>query len=364
MYENIFKSIEIGNLKLKNRIVFAPTSWNYSKEKSIEKFVELAKGGVGLIVVGDINVSTSFSPTTMSLKNEAHREYLKVIVDEVHKYGAAISAQLFHSEYDAIKLFEFISKNKLNGAGIREWINQSSKEYVNILSIREILEIQNYFVESAKLAKDMGFDMIQIHGDRLLGSFSSEIFNSREDEYGGTSKKRAIMSIEIVEKIREVLPDFPIEYKLPIRKNDPDIGKGGPTIEESTIFVTNLDKAGVDSFHVCIANHSKLEDTIPSLKHPYLVGEGCFLDLADAVRKNTDKIVCTVGKLQTPKFVDEILEKRVDMVAFSRQLIADSAWINKVKCNAVENIKYCKFCNVKCTSSLINRTKFGCVLDK
>lgn len=364
MYENILKAIEIGNLKLKNRIVFAPTSWNYSEKESLEKFGNLAKGGVGLIVVGDINVSTPLAKTTMSLKNEDHRNHLKLIIDEVHKYGCAISAQLFHSEYDTLKILESMQKDKLNGVAIRDLIKISTNEYINNLSVSEILKIQNSFVESAKLAKDLGFDMIQIHGDRLLGSFSSNIFNLREDDYGGNVKKRAVMSIEIVEKIRAALPDFPIEYKLPIRKLSPDIGKGGSTLEESSTFVTGLDKAGIDSFHVCIANHSKLEDTIPSFKHPYLLGEGCFLDLATEVRKHTNKIVCTVGKLQTPEFIDEILENKVDMVALSRQLIADTNWVNKVEKNETDAIKYCKFCNVKCTGSLINRTAFGCILDK
>ena len=43
--------------------------------------------------------------------------------------------------------------------------------------------------------------------------------------------------------------------------------------------------------------------------HPYLKGEGCFLDLAKEVKKHTNKVVCGVGKLQTPEFINNVLEK-------------------------------------------------------
>ncbi|WP_309451138.1 hypothetical protein [Clostridium sp.] len=52
------------------------------------------------------------------------------------------------------------------------------------------------------------------------------------------------------------------------------------------------------------------------------------------------------------------------MVGLSRQLIADEAWALKVKEGREKEIQYCRFCNVKCTNALINRTEFGCVLHK
>ncbi|MDR3597744.1 MAG: hypothetical protein P4L60_23695 [Clostridium sp.] len=57
-------------------------------------------------------------------------------------------------------------------------------------------------------------------------------------------------------------------------------------------------------------------------------------------------------------------ENIVHMVGLSRQLIADEAWALKVKEGREKEIQYCRFCNVKCTNALINRTEFGCVLHK
>ena len=362
MYDNIFKSIKIRNLEIKNRIVFAPTSMAYDKETYIEKLINMASGEVGLIVIGDISVVDSFHHTIPTLSDDKHIDSYKRITDAVHKYGCKISAQLFHPDYDVETIKESIKLKSSSREHLREMMKESTCNYVNDMPKSEIDKIQNNFVEAAIRAKESGFDMVQVHGDRLLGSFSSSIFNKREDEYGGNTENRSRMSVNIVKKIREELYDMPIDYKLGIRKENPDIGKGGPTIEEVETFVTLLDKAGVDSFHVTIANHSLIKDTVPPSNHPYLKNEGCFLDLAKEVKKYTDKVVCAVGKFKTPEFIDSVLENDVDMVALSRQFIADNKWVIKVKEGKAEDIDYCRFCNVKCTNALMNGTPFGCVL--
>lgn len=365
MYHSIFKPIKIRNLEIKNRVVFAPTTMGYDANGLFNKLVNIAKGDTGLIIVGDVSVRSSFHAGIPTLEKDEHIEYFKKIIDAVHKYGCKISAQLFYPEYNVDYIGELARSNKGSREEIRRLLKENTLNYINELSKEKINEIQEAFVKAAIRAKESGFDMIQIHGDKLLGSFSSSIFNRREDEYGGSEENRATMSVEIVKKIRKKLPDMPIDYKLAIRKENPDIGKGGPSVDEVKTFVTLLDEAGVDSFHVTIANHSTINDTIPAYSHPYLKGEGCFFDLAKEVKKYTDKIVCGVGKLKSPDFIEQSLEENiVHMVALSRQLIADESWVLKVKEGRKEEIQYCNFCNVKCTNALINKTDFGCILHK
>ena len=104
--------------------------------------------------------------------------------------------------------------------------------------------------------------MIQIHGDRMCGSFSSSIYNHRTDEYGGTAENRARFAVEAVSAVREKLPDMPIDYKLAVRQENPHYGNAGVIEDELKVFVPMLEKAGVTSFHVTLANHSDLENTI------------------------------------------------------------------------------------------------------
>ncbi len=61
------------------------------------------------------------------------------------------------------------------------------------------------------------------------------------------------------------------------------------------IFVPLLERAGVTSFHVTLANHSALENTIPPANHPYFGHPGCFLKFCNEVRQYTDLPICGVG---------------------------------------------------------------------
>lgn len=365
MYENIFKPIKIRDLEIKNRIVFAPTSMGYDDEGTLNKFAGVAQGGTGLIIVGDVSVRSSFHGGMRTLDDDKNIEYFKRITDEVHKYGCKISAQLFYPEYDVDHIVGLMRGGKISREDIRKELKESTINYVNELTKEKIEEIQESFIKAAVRAKKAGFDMIQIHGDRLLGSFSSSIFNKRTDEYGGNERNRAKMSVEIVEKIRKELPHMPIEYKVGIRKENPHIGNGGVTVSETGSFVEMLDESGVDSFHVAIANHSTIKNTIPAFNHEHLKGEGCFLDLAQEVKKHTDKPVCGVGKLKSPDFIDNAINNGIiDMAGLSRQLIADEIWPQKVNEGRIDEILFCRFCNVKCTNALMNHSEFGCVLHK
>ena len=108
-------------------------------------------------------------------------------------------------------------------------------------------------------------------------------------------------------------------------------GNAGVVESELGIFVPLLTDAGVTSFHVTLANHSSLEDTIPPANHPYFKEQGCFLKFCDEVRQYTDKPITGVGGLNQPDFVEQQLASgRITCAAMSRQLLADPEWPNKV----------------------------------
>ena len=93
---------------------------------------------------------------------------------------------------------------------------------------------------------------------------------------------------------------------------------------ELSTFAPLLVDAGVTSFHVTLANHSSLEDTIPPTNHPYFKEQGCFLKFCDEVCQYTDKPITGVGGLNQPDFVEQQLAcGRISCAAMSRQLLAD-----------------------------------------
>ena len=199
----------------------------------------------------------------------------------------------------------------------------------------------------------------------MCGSFSSAVYNFRTDCYGGAPENRARFAVEAVRAIRRRLPDLPIDYKLAVRQEEPHYGNAGVVEAELPIFVPLLEQAGVTSFHVTLANHGSLTDTIPPANHPYFRGQGCFLKYCDQVRALTKLPVCGVGGLSDPAFITgQIAAGRIDCAAMSRQLIADPAWPEKVFSGREKEIHRCVRCNKACLGGMMAHQGVHCIYER
>ena len=56
MYETIGSPVKLGNVTLKNRIVFAPTTLGVPNDAYLERIEKIAAGGCGMIIIGDVPV--------------------------------------------------------------------------------------------------------------------------------------------------------------------------------------------------------------------------------------------------------------------------------------------------------------------
>ena len=176
---------------------------------------------------------------------------------------------------------------------------------------------------------------------------------------------RARFAAEAVSAVHAAVPGMPIDYKLAVRQEDPHYGNAGVLESELGIFVPLLTDAGVTSFHVTLANHSSLEDTIPPANHPYFKEQGCFLKFCDEVRQYTDKPITGVGGLNQPDFVEQQLASgRITCAAMSRQLLADPEWPNKVASGQIKEIHRCVRCNKKCLGGLQQHQGTHCIYEK
>ena len=308
MYENISSPLNYGGLPLKNRIIFAPTSLGLPQEEQVERLRRIAAGGCAMIIIGDVPVLPhGFGPSLYSKKGFA---FYKALADAVHREGCKLCAQLHQSDSNLKAMVKYIPgvlTKRISMEELRPLLNQQVAPYITGLSEKKIAQITDAFGTAAELALQAGFDMVQVHGDRMCGSFSSTVFNHRTDRYGGSPENRARFAVEAVSAIRHRLPEVPIDYKLAVRQEDPHYGNAGVLESELPVFVPLLEQAGVTSFHVTLANHGELSDTIPPRNHPEFGAEGCFLKFCDQVRTLTKLPICGVGGLTNPDFVEEQL---------------------------------------------------------
>ena len=118
---------------------------------------------------------------------------------------------------------------------------------------------------------------------------------------------------------------------------------GGITVDDSTQFAVELEKAGVDVFDVSIGG---IVETGPSIMPGPEYPEGVFVHLAEAIKQRVKVPVIAVGRFKTPQFAEEVLAQgKADMVAIGRQLIADPYWTEKAATGRTEDIIPCISCS-------------------
>lgn len=365
MYESILSPVNYGGMQLKNRIIFAPTTFGLSDEEYLAKIRSIANGGCAMIIVGDVPVGKSkFEKSLFDSKGFA---FYQQVVKIAHDADCKICAQLHQSDSNILAMIKYIPgvlMKKITPDQLREKLNDEVAPYITKLPEQKIETILAGFGKAAILAKKADFDMVQVHGDRMCGSFSSAIFNHRTDEYGGSAENRARFAVEAVKAVHAAVPEFPIDYKLAVRQEDPHFGNAGVLEEELPIFVPLLEQAGVTSFHVTLANHSALENTIPPASHPFFNQPGCFLKFCDEARRYTKLPLCGVGGLNDPDFLEQQLSsERIQCAAMSRQLLADPDWVKKLECGQAEQIHRCVRCNKRCLGGLMAHQGTHCIYD-
>lgn len=205
--KTIFDATELNNLKLKNRL-FRSATWDglVNADGTLPDEVyaihqELAQGGFGVIITGltDVSGSDHALEGNMRLHDDELIPDYKQLTDLVHQYDCKIITQ--------INLHRF-KKKDTNGKLVEVAVNDLSEE--------DIQDVIRLFTDAAIRAKKSGFDGVQIHiaYGWLLNRFINPNFNHRIDKYGGSAKNRARIHVEILNSIRDAVPDIHITTKI------------------------------------------------------------------------------------------------------------------------------------------------------
>ena len=332
-YEKLFSPIKLGPLQLKNRIVYPATSSQfalengYASDKNVAWYEQIAKGGVGMIVIEATAIHNRASGTLLRLSDDSYIEGFKRIVDGVHKHGIPCGVQLVH------------------------WLASNTKYHAEPTSLSrdEIDDIVRQFAAAAKRAFAAGVDFVQPHAAHAytLASFLSPLNNQRTDEYGGNVKKRAKILIDVLEAIRkECGADAVVNFRI----NGDDFIAGGLTNQHARETAKILEAAGVPWIDVSAgANYSDGRwyvgysglRMVPTKDFPEL----CNLYLMEEIKKAVNIPVQGVGRIPMPDVAERVLqENRVDLVGICRPIISDPEWPIKAMEGREKKIRKCLYC--------------------
>lgn len=365
-FPNLFRSIEIGNKKIKNRIVSSAHGDGVSNglisEDLIRYYERKAMGGTGLIIAfGSATVYEKASnPMYVSLWDDRNKEPLKEFSKRIHAHGSILLAQATHQGSRLIS--SKLTGNPLQApSAIPDWLN---RETPVALTKAEISNIIQAYVDAAIRLEESGFDGVEVTalGSHLIEQFWSPVLNQRTDKYGGDIQGRMRFSIEVVKSIYQaVSEDFIISFRM---SGDPMTD----VLELNQVDMLDIAKKldaiqCIDLFNISGGTGAILDaqdKTIPP--DPYSVR--CYNHLAKRMKSNLSVPVLAAGRMLKPIHAEQsLVEGDCDLVAMTRAMIADPnvpvlAYEGKEK-----QIRPCIGTNQGCIGRTAAGLSLGCIVN-
>lgn len=241
----LFTPGKIGPVELRNRTIrsaaFEGMGRNYSPTDMLRDYhVSVARGGVGMTTLAYAGVCRSaLSFTTQLWLRPEIVPQLRDITDRIHAEGAKASIQIGHCG-------NMTHRSTAGGmpVGATTGFNLYSPTFCRGLKPDELTDIARYFGDAVRLARDSGFDCVEVHAGHgyLISQFLSPYTNRRRDGFGGSLANRMkFMDMCLDEVMKAAGNDMGVVVKTNMR----DGFRGGLEIDDCLEVARRIEQHGV-----------------------------------------------------------------------------------------------------------------------
>ena len=370
----IFTPCEIGPITLRNRVIRSAAFENmaYGNRPSDDLFnyhTAVARGGVGMTTVAyaAVNQSGLSFDGQLWMREEIVPE-LRRLTDSVHSYGAKASIQLGHCGNMTHR-----ATCGCKPVGASGGFNLYSPTFHRKLKKEEIYELVKDFGKAVNLAREAGFDCVEIHAGHgyLISQFLSPYTNRRHDEFGGSLENRMRFMRLVIEEVMRAAGD---DMAVVVKVNMHDGFRRGMQREECIKVAQELERLGVHALVLTAGFVSKapmevMRGAMPLktlryymdvkkfwwLKAGLALGgrmviptrpfsEGYFLEDAKEFRAALKMPLIYVGGMVSKEKMEEVLGSGFVALQMARALVNDTDFINKLQKGEVTRSE-CKHSN-------------------
>jgi len=358
-FRKLFAPINIGRLKLHNRIVMPAIHLSYTPQgfvtdRLVEFYRERASGDVGLIVVGGCPVDEfGGGPYMIGISRDEFIPGLSRLTETVHEYGVPIAAQLYHA--GRYSLSTDIGRQPLAPSAVASPL---TRETPREMAKEDIARTVQNFAEAGRRAQQVGFDAVEISASAgyLISQFLSPLTNLRQDEYGGDFENRMRFALEIINAVRQAVG---ADYPVIVRIAGNDFVAGSNSNKEACILARELESGGADAINVTGGWH---ETRVPQIT--MAVPRGAFSYLAGGVKQAVGIPVISSNRYSDPVLAERMLRQGVaDLIAMGRPLIADPDLPRKALDGRLDEIQPCVACNQGCFDHIFAREPVACLVN-
>lgn len=352
MTNSLFSPFNLAGLELPNRIVMAPMTRSFSPEgipgdNVADYYARRAANHVGLIVTEGTVIDRKAAGNDAKVP-QFYGEALegwKTVVDKVHAEGGLIAPQLWHvgmMRKPGTGHFPDAASDSPSG------VTHTGTAVLPPPSDEDVADMVSSYARSAKSAKDLGFDSIEIHGAHgyLIDQFFWDVMNQRDDKYGGGLAERATFAADVIRECRAAVgADMPIILRISQWKQQDFSARLAETPQALESFLKVFVDAGVDCLHC-----SQRRFWEPEF-------DGSDLNFAGWAKKLTGLPTITVGSVglssdfigafqgenSATRSLDDLVDRldkgEFDLVAVGRAILQDPEWATKVKEGREDELK-------------------------
>ncbi|MBF6095662.1 FAD-dependent oxidoreductase [Nocardia cyriacigeorgica] len=366
-YTQLFTPLDVGPVTVRNRIMQSCHSKLYARDgadsqRTIDYYVERARGGAGLLTVDARNVApTSLSGFSRGYNTSYAADALnraQTLTAAVREHGAAVFTQISHFGLNSASEAADDLRVLWGPSAVRSPVHG---EMPKVMEHDDIRDVVTAFADAAEHCRLAGFDGVEIHlgHSYLLHQFLSPLYNKRSDEYGGTWDNRARIVYEVLDAVRaRVGRDWAVGVRLSLS----DFIEGALDVTDAVRLATDLEQRGeVDFYCVTGAGYHNLSKAA----EPSDAQDGYLLDLtAQLKRSGVGLPVFAVGGIKDPAHADAVIADGIaDMVAMTRALIADPELPNKAAAGRTDEIIRCIRGNQGCMARVLKSLPAACTVN-
>ncbi|KIZ47630.1 MULTISPECIES: NADH:flavin oxidoreductase/NADH oxidase [Rhodopseudomonas] len=330
----LFESLPLRSVTLRNRLAVSPMCQysardGFASDYHLVHLGRFAMGGFGLVMVEATAVLPEGRIThgDLGLWSDAHVDGLARIATALKASGAVAAIQLAHAGPKAASQRPWEGNGPLSQAdfdrGEDPWpvVSASDKPYADgwlkptALTRAMMDEVKAAFVAATSRALAAGFDVVEVHCAHgyLLNSFLSPVTNNRIDEYGSDIDGRMRFPLEVVEAVRNVMPD---DKPLFVRVSAVDGLREGMSIDDTVEFARRLKTFGVDVVDCSSGGIAP--------RYEYPSSYGYQVPYASRVRAEVGISTAAVGLIVDAHQAEAVVaDDHADIVAIGREALVD-----------------------------------------
>ena len=216
----LFEPVTIGGLTLRNRMMRSATAERMAdpdtgipQSRLRDLYRELAEGGIGLIVTGHVYVARSGKahPEMAALDDDSLIPIWHDVIEPAQAAGAKVMVQINHG---GASCDPEVTPHALSPSGVA---TNDLTAHPGVMTDADVLEVAKAYGQTARRAREAGFDGVQIHGAHgyLVSQFLTPATNLRDDHWGGDAERRMAFLRLVIEEVRvQVGADYPVWIKL------------------------------------------------------------------------------------------------------------------------------------------------------